>query len=546
MGIHYPTTPPTTHIPPFAKPLAPYIKPRQEALRIRQALTSYLRSYIIFPDDADPNVAQSHLALSAPTEGVADVKRIPADLPGLRKEYLKALQANVAARKGLQTVSEDVASLRRQRASRHRPADPVDPQEPGAELRDYLLLLRDRRRHSKLKVFEHYLVELQARESANQPKEDDAREHHHTELLLSEDLETDETGRTNSNTDLDDLVYNLERAVVRARMQLDRERQLFERVRSRHDSGDGVSPREPTPAVKLRALRRTRDELVQWVEERLVSEGDPDESMVQEMPPEEIEEAQYLMEQQRAKISEQYAAYLTARRELLDVASKACQPVTVTSKPAPRPNYRTEILTEEIPPPDPLNVLAFTTENLIPLSKSQKSMALQKTYLSALLAKEKSTTLRALHRLRDESHLLPEYPILAQQPRFKHAVAALNSRSQTQSTDKAPPDELINLAEAWSFASNAAASNERDFAQQKIVLGTEVTQDAQKILGEVYDILNQDLNEVMQAGVEPDSEASDIWTFEARARRGVGGSSLRQEKGPKGPWARLNGRIGVD
>ncbi|OQE31630.1 hypothetical protein PENSTE_c001G09866 [Penicillium steckii] len=541
-----PYDPPTTHIPPFAKPLAPYIKPRQEALRIRQALTSYLRSYIIFPDDADPNVAQSHLALSAPTDGVADVKRVPAELPGLRKEYLKALQANVAARKGFQTASEDVASLRRQRASRHRPADPVDPQEPGTELRDYLLLLRDRRRHSKLKVFEHYLVELQTRESANEAKDVDARENSHQELLLSEGLETGENGRANSDADLDDLVHNLERAVVRARTQLDREKQLFEKVRSRHEFGDGVSPREPTPAVKLRALRRTRDELVQWVEERLVSEGDPDESMVQEMPPEEIEETQYLMEQQKARISEQYIAYLKARRELLDVASKACQPVTVTTRPAPRPNYRTEIPAEEIPAPEPLDVLAFTTESLIPLSKSQKSMALQKTYLSGLLAKEKATTLRALHRLRDESHLLPEYPMLAQQPRFKHAVAALNSRSQTQSTDRNPPDELINLAEAWSFASNTAASNERDFAQQKIILGAEVTQDAHKTLGEVYDILNQDLNEVMQEGVEPDSEASDIWTSEARTRRGVSGSSLRQEKGPKGPWARLNGRMGVE
>lgn len=540
-----PCDPPThTHIPPFVKPLAPYIKPRQEALRIRQALTSYLRSFIVYADDADPNVAQSHLALCAPTDAVNDVKRIPADLPGLRKEYLKALQANVAARKGLQAVSEDVASLRRQRAPRHRPADPVDPQEPGAELRDYLLLLRDRRRHTKLKVFEHYLAELQARDPVGLVENVDAGEGSNQELSLSEGLEAEGLGRDGSDTDLEGLVHNLERAVVRARAQLDREKQLFERAKSRHDSRESTVPREPMPAVKLRALQRTRDELVQWVEQRLISEGDPDESMVQELPPEEIEETQHLMQHQKAQISEQYAAYLKARQELLDVASKACQPVTVTSKSTPRPNYRTVIPTEEIPAPDPLDVLAYATETLVPLAKSQKTLALQKTYLSGLLAKEKSTTLRALRRLRDESHLLPEYPILARQPRFKHAVAALNSRNQAQPADRNSPDEMVRLAEAWSFASNAAASHERDYVQQKVALGTEVTQDARKTLVEVYNMLNQDLDEVMREGVEPDSEASDIWASEARTRGGAGGS--RQEKRSKGPWAGLNGQVGVE
>lgn len=535
---------PPTHIPPFAKPLAPYIKPREEALRTRQALTSYLRSFIVYTEDADPNIAQSHLALCAPTDAVADVKRIPADLPGLRKEYLKALQANVAARKGLQSVSEDVATLRRQRATRHRPVDPVDPQEPGAELRDYLLLLRDRRRHAKLKVFEHYLAELQASGPADRTEDLDARESPSQDLLLSEGVEAEGLGRGNSHTDLDGLVHNLERAVVRAQAQLDLEKQLFERVKSRHESREGTPSREPTPAVKLQALRRTRDELVQWVEERLISEGDPDESMIHELPPEEIEEAQHLIEEQKANITEQYAAYLKARRELLDVASKSCQPVTVTSKPALRRSQRPEIPTEEVPAPDPLDALIFATENLVPLSKSQKAMALQKTYLTGLLAKEKSTTLRALHRLRDESHLLPEYPILARQPRFKNAVAALNSRNQAQSTDNNPPDELVTLAEAWSFASNAAGTHEREYVQRKIKSGTEVTQDARKTLGEVYDLLNQDLDEVMRGGVERDSEASDIWASEARTRRGASGSQHKNRA--KGPLGGLNGRVGIE
>jgi hypothetical protein len=534
---------PPTHIPPFAKQLAPYVKPRQEALRIRQALTSYLRSFIVFADDTDPSsYNQSHLALCAPT--ATDVKRIPADLPGLRKEYLKALQVNVDARKDYRAVSGDIVALRRQRAPKSRPVEAVDPQEPG-DLQDYLQLLRDRRRHTKLQVFQHYLEELKAKEADGLGDIDTGEgssQQQHQLLLQTEGLDAQVSSRNGGGADLEDLVHKLERAVVRARTRLDQERRLFEKVKVQHASRNEASSDETL--LKVRALQRTRDELVQWVEERLVTEGDPDESLIQDLPPEEIEEAQRLLEHQKIQISEQYALYLQARRELLDAASRACQPVTVTAttKPPTRPTYKTELFSEEIPAPDPLDVLSYTNETLLPLSKSQKALALQNSYLTGLLAKEKSTTLRALRRLSDESHLLPEYPILARQPRFKHAVAALNPRHSPQSTDQ--PDEVVDLAEAWAFASDAAAANERDYVQQKVVLGTEVAQDAHKLLGEVYGTLNQDLG-----GAEGDPDVSDLWASEARSTRkagmGLSGGS-RLEKRPKGPWSGLNGRVGVE
>jgi len=536
---------PPIHIPPFLKPLAPYVKPRQEALRTRQVLTSYLRSLIVFDDANLPNHAQSHLALCAPADVVADVRPIPADLTGLRKEYLKALQANIAARKGLRAVSEDVASLRRQRTSATRPVEFADPQEPGTDLRDYLLLLRDRRRHAKLQVFQHYLEELEGKEGVGL-EDIGAGDGHSAQLLLSEGFDAEGPGRKDTSTDLEGLVHKLERAVLRARMQLDREKLLFEKAKAQYGSRASVALGEISPAVKAQALQRTRDELVQWVEERLVVEGDPDESLVMELPPEEIEEAQRLLEHQKMQITEQYTAYLQARRALLDAASRACQPVIVTSKPTPRPTYRNETPTEEVQPPNALDVVSYATETLVPLSKSQKALALQKSYLSGLLAKEKSATLRALHRLNDESHLLPEYPMVARQPRFKHAVAALNSRSPPQS-DQDQPDEVFSLAEAWAFASDATGANERDYVQQKVTLGNEVAQDARKTLEDVYGMLNQDLNDVIGEEAEHEAETSDIWTSEGRSTRGIRYlSGTRMEKRPRGPWSGLNGRVGVE
>jgi hypothetical protein len=503
-----------THIPPVVKQLAPYVKSRQEALQIRQALTYYLRSFVVFNDQPnDP--AQSHLSLCAPTDAVADVNRIPTDLPGLRKDYLKALAVNVAARKEFASASENVASLRRQRATPNRPNDEL--QEPGAELRDYLALLRDRRRHAKLQVFQQYLEEIKSRDTGDLG--DIGIEGGQSVLP-----EVDAEGQNSNGTELDELVHSLERAVVRAKTQLDRQKQLFEKTKAQHD----FRPKSQTnvsPDAKAHALQKTRDELVQWVEERLVGQGNPDESLLQELPPEEIEAAQQDLEDRKAQIAEQYTVYLQARRELLDAASRACQAVNVAPKPSSRPN-KPDLVPAEIPPPTPIDILSYANENLVPLSKSQKSLALQTSYLSGLLSKEKFTTLRALNRLSDESHLLPEYPFQARRP--KHA---LNPRAKTQPEQDS--DEVVSLAEAWAFASDAAGVSGRDYVQSKLALGTEVAQDARRTLIDVYGILNQDLDEV----IDPRRDASI-------STRGRGGSRI--EKRLKGPWVRLDGEVGVE
>jgi hypothetical protein len=530
-----PNDPALTHIPPVLKPLAPYVKSRQEARQIRQALTFYLRSFIVFNEEQSTHLAQSHLALCVPTDAVADVKRIPSDLHGLRKDYLKALVANVAARKDFTAASGNVGSLRRQRNERNRPSDDADQPEPGAELREYLTLLRDRRRHTKLQVFQHYLDELKSREPVGLGDIENGGE----QLPLPEV----EAGHNGPETDLDELVHNLERAVIRARAQLDREKQLFEKAKARNASQEKAQ-NDISPEVKAQALQKTRDELVQWVEERLVGQGDPDESVLQDLPAEEIEQVQRELEERKKQIADQYAAYVQARRELLDAASKACQPPTVPPKPPSRSTYKNEFTPAEIPPPNSIDVLSYASENLVPLSKSHRSLALQQTYLSGLLSKEKATTLRALNRLSDESHLLPEYPILSRQPHFKHAVATLSSRTPVQPSDQ-PTDEVLGLAEAWACASDAAATNEREFVQQKIALGTEVAEDASKTLTDVYGILNQDLDEVMDGQVR-ERDGTNVWASEARSRGLPKASGARNEKPPRGPWSGLNGSIGVE
>ncbi|KKK27087.1 hypothetical protein ARAM_000024 [Aspergillus rambellii] len=528
------------HIPPFARPLAPYLKSRQEALRIRQVLTSYLRSHIAFVDNdaSHPGChAQSHVSLCVPDDTVVEIKRIPAELTGLRKAYLQALQANVTARKQQQLILEKTA-----RASEGATGAGISAPNASLELQAYLKLVRERRRHAKLRVFQHYLQEFKERDPVR--PEDFEDQEGRNQFTIPEEFADESPNGSRVEGGIGELMHKLERAVIRAKTQLDRERKLYEELKSRNGSGGGNRAEEVAPAVKIAVLQRTRDELVQWVEEKLVGGGTGEEAPVPDLPAEEIEESVRILEEQKGRIMEQYAAYTDSRKRLLDAASRACQPISTASTKPPSRTPDPGISTVEATLPiEPLEVLSFASDVLHPLAKSQRSLALQKFYLSALLAKEKSTTLRILHRLSDESHLLPEYPILARQPRFKHAAAALGSRPTANEGESTKPDEIVRMAEAWSFASEAAGSAEKEYVEVKVAEGSDRTEEAQHLMERVYDTLNQDLEETLEDEQENKPER-DIWAYEAQSTRSRGRAN-RGEKRSKGPWTRLNGRVGL-
>ncbi|KAL4764789.1 uncharacterized protein BDW70DRAFT_128851 [Aspergillus foveolatus] len=527
----------SSDIPPFAQPLAPYIKSRAEALRIRQALTSYLRSQITFVDN-DPEhaecLAHSHLSLCVSDNAVSDVKRIPAELTGLRKNYLQALQANVAARKQRQLIVEKLSAERPEGSEIE-----LSAQDSSLELQAYLRLVRDRRRHAKLQVFEQYLQELRNRVTPR-PEDFDNQERQNQTALL-EEFKDESQVSGEAGADMEELVHKLERAVICAKSQLDREKKLYAELKARSAS-ESYREEEPAPALKAAALQVTRNELVQWVEEKLVGSGDSEEASVQEIPAEEIEESARILEEQRMRIIQQYAIYTETRKRLLETAARACQPVsTASAKTVSRPLEVRTPSTEKELPIEPLEVLSYASDVLHPMSKIQRSIALQKFYLSGMLAKEKSTTMRMLNRLSDESHILPEYPILARQPRFKHATAALNPRDTANQADPGKEDEIVRMAEAWAFASSAAGSNEKEYVEKKVEDGSEHADGAYQELQKVYKLLNQGLEEALERA--QDKNDSDIWAHEARSSRSL--ARLQAEKRPKGPWTRLTGNVGV-
>ncbi|PGH37006.1 hypothetical protein GX50_00242 [[Emmonsia] crescens] len=534
----------TTGPPQFAKPILQYTKPRQEALRIRQALTLYLKTQIEFAGDPPG----SHISLCAP-HNATDVKRVPPELNnGLRAQYLKALQANLAAKREYHDVLREIAS---QKQDMHSPttARGEGLEKKGAELQTYLGLLRSRREHGKIQIFQHYLEKLNRMEAGQAAylglAEEQATSRQAAQNLVVHTNST--SGSPGGNgPDVEALLHSLERAVLRAKNQADIEKKLLEKLKSQRLAKD----EKAVPASKkLGALRCTHAELVRWVEEKLViSSSMEEQGPVEDQAAIDASDAENIqvLEETKSLIQQQYAAYVNARKALLSVVSTASQPLAGGLQ-TPQRRLEPREKQQNTATPDLALLFPYVSEHLLPLSKAQKAPAMQKSYLSAILAKEKWTTCRMLDRLQEESHLLPEYPILARQPRFKNAVAAINRPSPPLASPTSPNDtsEIVTRAEAWSFAAREAQDATKGYIEERAIFGTELARKAEDTLKEMYELMNQDYEEATVGKEEKKEDEGDIWASESRFARSRGGRHGRSEKRPKGPWSGLNGKVGV-
>ncbi|EEP76643.1 predicted protein [Uncinocarpus reesii 1704] len=520
--------------PPFAKQLAPYIRTRGEALKVRRALTEYLQAQVTFSHD---NIG-SHLSLCAP-HNVACVKRIPPELGnGLRAQYLRALQANIAARKEYSELLKETQTLTENLARRDNEETPVPD---GEELRIYLSLLQSRQQQRKIQICQHYLDKLNAMEAAQSEYLDTSREM--KDILSSSQkfaLHHEGAGYTTSpGSRPDTLLHDLERTVLVSKGQAEDEKELLGRLRARIQA-KRAEQRDTCPQAKLKAILRIRDELVQWVEQTLATSGMEDASIIEEEQNYKTtgaHQAPSLLEDLKIESEAQYAAYISARRRLLEAVSAASNlPMKSPSRPMHRKSKQRET---ERSFADIDIIFPYVQEHLSPLSRSQKVSTVHRSFLAALLSKETSTAERAFERLQSESHLLPEYPIFAKQPRSKHA-SSINSRS-APTQDSA----LVVHAQAWAFASNAAQDGTKEHIHRQLASGTQMAQRSETTLRNVYDILNQDYDDATSPQDQTGKSDEATWAPNARLSRGRM-ITTRSEKRPKGPvvWG-YTAKVGV-
>ena len=512
----------------------------EETVKIRRLLTLYLASLITFPDERP-----SHFQLCNP-ETALEVKSIPREVIGLRRQYLKEVQANIKAR-------HDYQDLLAQRAGPDETGEDVaDVGDGVARLETHLRLLQLRKRREEVQITRHYLEKLKETNPAKgggfhfkqHPIDEDV-----TTASLQAPLEIDDgsTGRDSTEA----LMKKLERAVIRAKYQLEREERLLAEVKARHPK-DSSTDQDNDPGQRLNALAATRDELVRFLEEKMSSDSIEYDNSAHSAV-ESSSDSALDREQVQEEIQAEYEKYLTARRRLLDVASIALSAPGGSGSHDTLSGKDTEVVDNRVGAPLPaitqpaLSALPFVGEQLLPLLRNQRAHALQRSYTSKVLNTERRKALDSLDLLADESHLLPAYPIMARQARFKNVVSALGGPKKPDHAmvdAEEDTDEMIKRVEAWEFAAEEASKAGDGFVMDKVNYGNERLDGAEGSLALLDKLLGKDPQKLAAAGHGGDE--ADIWLEAAGAdAENAQNRRARPIQQESGPWVGLNGTVGL-
>lgn len=512
--------------------LKPYIRDRQETLRIRRTLSLYLASLI------GPNGSTiSPISLAAPERDVF-VKSLPLELSGIRKEYLLALQANVGARKNYENTARQLDETLENNARSQQPQQ--------AETRDQFVstlldLSHMQKQYEKLKIIHSYLDLLRQKETVKSDffsidsirQEADAADKH-SPLTESEASVNSLKNDTQSQV----LMTRLEKAVLRAEESLKRERRLLGEAKAKQRNMEKSDDRPAAQrSVKIKALASTRDELVCWIEEHLAKiDGKEDNPHIQ-VPTEGINDVTQIaihIEQQSQKIKKTYQDYLEARRSIVYLLSNR--------KTLPEVDYSRHRKRSEDPKDSERvdknrigyasTALPYITEHLMPVADAQTALLHEKDHLLNGLNAQKRSLNDALGRLADESHLLANYPMLAVPPRFKANVAALGGSKATTSpfpdrSETAAESNITRHVQEWVFAADTARTAVNTDLGMRLLGGEQHVHAAESSLEELQELIG-----VNNTESDDHNTDSDLWNGIERSHT-------------TGVWADLDGAIGT-
>ncbi len=537
-----------------ATSLAPYIRTRQEALHIRRTLTVYLTSRLTGVE----TVKASCLSLIEPDEAVQP-PQIARELSGIRKDYLKELQANIMTRNDFQALAARTRAHIAPDSSTNllstdtRAVD--DVVEPITHT--YLALLRQRRRYEKLRILQDYMDVLVEKPAAKADYLDVGRIQMESPPLLQPP--TDMTGYTEPSTSgssghtVDELVARLEKAVLRARHNLENEKKLLADLKARQHSANGKTNggTPPDRESRLHVLSRTRDELINWIEGELAKtespKSPPNNAQYEGTNPEPHHPTKDT-EQHVLDIKHKYTKYVEARKTYLAALAEATSPIppAVSGEHLLR-SHKDEVQTRTVHSAV-CSVLPYLSANLLFPLNLQKWTAQQKSHIGTSLSKEQEATIQVLDRLADESHLLPAYPLLATDPRFQNVAKALGSKAMPLQIDDRSAGRqqmrTLEMARAWAFAAGAAKASTQDVLDEKLAQGTKHTYSAQDVLGDVRVLLGQG---PQRAGTEkaPGIEDEDIWATSAapRTKRSNHKTKSEGKDSSKSIWFGLQGNL---
>lgn len=508
-------------LPQVVKALSPYIRSRHEALRIRRILSIFLAQSMGLESPL------SVTSLVLPGEDIL-VKRIPPEVSGLRKNYLKAVQAYVKARDENDRLTQelDVGALKAMRREQQQIEDGA-----STHVTTYVDLLQARRKYQKLMILQNYLDLLAEKDAAQ------------IDYLSINSISNEiaPVPEVPSATSLEDnlasenstkmLFLRLEKALLHAQSSSEKEKQLLAQALLKEQNETTFKKAGPPNAsAQAFALKQTRDEMVHWVEAKLAQDGqgeeDPDGKHSADM-----KETTLDIGQREKAIKAKYDRYLQTRKSLHALLSAKRHaplnaPAGASNEISLQPHNSKKEQTENRCDIASI-VLPYATEHLIPAASAQKSFLQHRFHLSRILEAKSQENVHVLERLADESHLLSNHPYLANHQNLKKTVASFGE--QNMGSESGKEAESVSLARAWAFASSAARSTKQDEVQESVEHGEKHAKIAKYRIRELRETL---IGDTEQEGAKKDEDQS-------------GKQSEMKSSNCIGIWAGLDGNLSL-
>jgi hypothetical protein len=473
--------------------------------------------------------------LPAP-EYVAAVRSIPNEITGFERRYLEALQKNVMARKEY-NVALDYKSAQQPNLAQ------VDIH--GTHLSDHVGLLKLKARRQQLRILQKYLTRLKQTDTAKADFLDLKKVQRYESNCHSPEHQHSVRDIFQGDESVDALVRRLEVVVIRAKHQVDRERRLLEEV----EKNAAASPLLVKQKSRPRALAATRDELVAWIEGNLSESFCIQNSVEDDLQQRKQADAPILRLQ--SEIMNKYEKYIEARQRMLQLVSMITR---ATRQPPAEQQLHDSQTTPRPAPHQPItqSLLPFVSTQIKYPARLHQLHRQQTSYLNTITKKIHSKTASELSRLAYESHLLPSYPMLAQQCRLKHAVAAIAPKPPCSEAVASDGEvEIDRRVEAWVFAADAAkeatgkiVSGQLESAGKAAEAGKRWLARLRELLGDGVEVGQNKCGSAHGDREKDDGKEADedVWALEATAGPFAGRKWAGTES--KGPWMGLYGNVG--
>ncbi|KAI9679962.1 MAG: hypothetical protein M1817_004977 [Caeruleum heppii] len=532
-------------LPQVKAALDPYIRTREEALRIRRILTIYLQSHIEEPALS----CHSPMVLTTPSVH-AKVKKIPGELSGTRKAYLEALQSNIEAQNEYRSLASADWTTRDTRDSQTRPRNELeDHKGKSSEALDaYMALLEQRKRYEKLQILQDYLATLARKPPARAEYVDS------TEMFkelsappaLAEAVSMNRSSKATDHGDIESMMLRLQKAVIQTQNMVQREQRLLAEVRrEREQAHQSREMRPRSRRTELEAFGRTRNALIEWIEGELAKTsetGEPPSS--QTLPPKDHPSSNDSdITAHVAGIKQQYGRYVDARRDLLATMSGYRVSFPRMEPSAAPPRSQRHGASEGQRTGQAHVVLPCIERQLNPMARQQRWMMQQHSHVMASLDQERRRTEERLDRLADESHLLSSYPLLAEQPRFKHAAAIVRSKGMDGPGKAKSRGLTMRKVRGWTFAADAAGSDVKEHVREKMRVGQEHLGQAQSLIREVQSAMGKEQDRSGEAMASNIDDSGDVWAAQAEELTDETSQSGGMDNG--GAWRGIRGTVGV-